>query len=174
MKKEQKNLNEIRQNISNYTQQMLEVNSAIQAETEKHSSLEEQIKNYSDLNNEAGYLKLKKDIRDVEDRLEFLEMKKEALSLNESTLESDRTKFRQELNRINSSGKDKIIAKTHELIAIMNDIKADYSELNELMDSWCVTYNQPLNIQRGILSDTTGTLSTLDIFIKNMNNKMNK
>ena len=174
MKKEISCLDEIRQNMNTYIQQMNEVNSAIQTEKEKYSALEEQIRNYTDLDNEAGYLKLKKNIKTIEERIEFLELKKKALSRSESEIEADRAKFRQEQNRITSSVRDKVIEKAQELIDIMSGIRADYNEINELLDSWSATYREIPNVTRGFLNDDTGILIATDNFAKNISYRLNK
>lgn len=174
MKEKKNSFEDIRQSINDYASQMNEVNSAIQSEKEKHSILKDQLTNYTDLDNESGYLKLKQEMRSIEDRLEFLQIKKRALIPTESALEADRVKFREEQIRITSTVHDKVLAKLIVLIDTIDSMKTNYQELFELMDLWSATYHQPTNITKGFLGDTTGILTAVDAFVRNIRTKVNK
>lgn len=164
MKKEKSRLEEIRQSINDYVQRMSEINTAITDVNEKHSVLEDQIKNYTDLDNESGYLQLKQELRAIEDRLEFLQIKKNALKVSDSVLEADRAIFRDEQGKILSDIRNKVDIKISELMDIMANLRADFNELDALLDLWSATYGQPPNIQRGFLADNTGILIAVDDF----------
>lgn len=167
-------LDEIRAGITKYTQALADIDTLITSETNKKNGLMEQIDNYADLDNESGYLTLKQELRTCEDRIEFLGRRKRAVAINESDLESDRIRFRQEQEKMIISGREAVIAKVTELLDVMDDLDKDVNALDALMNSWTITYKQQAPIQRGYLADNTGILMAVAPFVKSMKAKLNR
>lgn len=167
-------LNEIRDNISGFKQSIADIDILITNEIHKKNGIIEQIDNYTDLDNESGYLALKQELRTSEDRIEFLEKRKRAVSINEADLEADRIRFRQEQEKMITSGREAVITKVTELLETMDRLEKDVESLDRIIDLWTITYKQQAPIQRGYLSDNTGILMAVVPFAKSMKAKLHR
>ena len=164
---------EITKSISNHNKAVADIDNDINAEKDKFESLKSQIESYSNMDDEEGYLSLKQALRASEDRLEFLQKKRKAVSkVDEATLEADRSKFRKMQSNAINSGKDRLAPLLAEICQVSKEIEAELVAIDEAVNTWTMTYGQARPIQSKYLGDPSGTLPFVSQFCINYENRM--